>query len=297
MSVDANFTLTLNLSATSNFTVGEEVLRAILIGEDADTQTIFEAVDAGEEIFDVQNNNIIKLVYGVNDEKPPSTDGDSVPDEVEDAGPNSGDGNNDGIADSKQNNVASLPDPKTGKYVTLVAPAGSTISTASIVAENVKDKSNNDPDFNYPMGLVSFTLDGVAPGSTNDITLYYSDPTDTNVKSYVLRKHNPGTGSVFTVDGYELNQTSINNVATITANYQVKDGGKLDIDGQADGTIIDPVGLAVADNTSSGLSALLNGNNPLAATGQAIRVALFAALALIVGGVLMTRKMYKQKAK
>lgn len=271
VSTGAEFTLNLHLTTTNDFVVGEDTLRAALFAEDTDSGAIEATFDSGDEPFDVENNNLVSLVYGVNDEKPASTDSDSVPDEVEDAGPNSGDGNNDGILDSKQNNVASLPDPKTSKYVTLVTTSGSTISSAAIVAENVKSKSNNDTGYNYPMGLVSFTLTGVAPGSTNDITLYYSDPADTNVESYTLRKHNPGNKDVFTIEGYELNQTSINDVTTITAKYQVKDGGKLDIDAQINGVIVDPVGLAVKDTTPGVLSALLGANNPLAATGQALR--------------------------
>ena len=48
----------------------------------------------------------------------PDADLDGVADAVEAAAPNSGDGNADGIPDSKQASVASLPAASSGQYVT-----------------------------------------------------------------------------------------------------------------------------------------------------------------------------------
>ena len=46
-------------------------------------------------------------------------DFDGVDTLVEDHGPNSGDGNNDGVPDSRQANVASLPNATDGSYVSV----------------------------------------------------------------------------------------------------------------------------------------------------------------------------------
>ena len=53
-------------------------------------------------------------------------DGDGVTATTEDAAPNNGDGNSDGIADSTQAHVTSLPNIN-GEYVTIAAPAGLTL--------------------------------------------------------------------------------------------------------------------------------------------------------------------------
>ena len=54
----------------------------------------------------VAPQNLVKIIcIGIGID----TDGDCVSDQVEDAGPNGGDGNSDGIADSAQGHVASLP--------------------------------------------------------------------------------------------------------------------------------------------------------------------------------------------
>ncbi|MCA9344915.1 hypothetical protein KC946_03700, partial [Candidatus Saccharibacteria bacterium] len=179
-----------------------------------------------------------------------NSDSDTIPDSIEQAAPNNGDGNNDGTPDSQQSNVTSLPDPKTGKYITLVAPAGTTLTFTSVVNENTPGSTNEDTSYDYPLGLVSFTLDGVTPGSTNDITIYYSNPGQTDPSSYVLRKHNPNTKTTFSIGDTVLSSTTINNIPTITASYQVTDGQDLDIDGEANGTIVDPVGLATTTGDS-----------------------------------------------
>jgi len=59
------------------------------------------------------------------------TDGDGVPDHVEDGAPNGGDGNNDGTADRQQSNVASLRYSADTAYVTLAAPENTKLSSSA----------------------------------------------------------------------------------------------------------------------------------------------------------------------
>jgi len=73
------------------------------------------ATPTGGFLNPVAPQNLVKIIsIGID------TDGDSVIDRVEDAGPNGGDGNNDGIADSEQSHVASLPDIR-NSYITVEA--------------------------------------------------------------------------------------------------------------------------------------------------------------------------------
>src|SRR4029077_3297236 len=54
---------------------------------------------------------------------PTGSDGDGVSAAIEDAAPNAGDGNGDGIPDSIQPDVTSLPNAVEGAYVPMAAPA------------------------------------------------------------------------------------------------------------------------------------------------------------------------------
>ncbi len=93
-----------------------------------------ELTDTGAEI----NGNLITLHY-VDGERGDSAlgvagiietqggaaelmlDSDGLAELVEDGAPNAGDGNNDGICDSTQDNVASFPGPR-NDYITIEAP-------------------------------------------------------------------------------------------------------------------------------------------------------------------------------
>ncbi len=252
---NSSFTLTFNLLATSNLTEGQDIFRALLFTNDQtdpDMEVVYEAINSGFPVFDVPINNIISLVYGVNDEQQTNSnsDSDGVPDSVEDAAPNNGDGNNDGTPDSEQSNVTSLPIPtgsNAGTYVTLVVPAGTTLTTAAI--EQATSLATKDTAYNYPLGLVSFTVSNLTPGSTIPIELYYY--TNQQPNSFTPRKYNTNTNTYTTLSTVaqsqtSLTQTTINNQQALKLSYQLQDGGPLDQDNQANGTIIDPIGLAQA---------------------------------------------------
>jgi sugar lactone lactonase YvrE len=191
---------------------------------------------------------------------PLDQDNDGIPNSVEDGAPNNGDGNNDGILDATQSNVASFVDSVSGEYVTLVAPAGVTITTAS-TSTATSDGSNH-----YKFGLVGFTITGITSGSTAPISIFI--PTDDNPNSFTARKYKNGAFS--TIDGAAVTATTIGGQATLHLSYNVTDGGNLDTDGSANGSITDPVGLA------SGGSLATTGANQT-------RIALLA-LGLMVAG-------------
>ena len=92
-------------------------------------------------------------------------DADGVPAEVENAAPNGGDGNNDGIPDSHQAEVASLPNAVDGAYVTLVAPAGTSLTSVSATA--VPASPPPPASALFPVGLLGFQIDNVATPSVD----------------------------------------------------------------------------------------------------------------------------------
>lgn len=167
------------------------------------------------------------------------SDGDSIPDEVENAGPNGGDANGDGIPDSQQANVASFVNSSTGHYVAVAVDEACALTQAFVSTE--ASMSVQDAGYDYPASLLNFTVDCGVPGYTTPVSLYYYG---INSDGLVVRKHNPGTHAFFTIPSVGLSQRSIGGQNVAVAAYQITDGGELDIDGTANGTIVDPVGLA-----------------------------------------------------
>jgi hypothetical protein len=94
---------------------------------------------------------------------PTDLDGDGVPDVVEDAGPNGGDGNNDGTADRHQANVASLPGASGGGYQTMV-------TDSSCPIRNLMAVTLAPLGFHLPFGALAFELPGC---ESTRVTIYY----------------------------------------------------------------------------------------------------------------------------
>jgi hypothetical protein len=167
------------------------------------------------------------------------SDADGVSETVENASPNSGDANDDGTADSTQTHVSSFVSPVTSLYA--VVETDASCSLAEVASENESAQSVKDSAYSYASGLVNFTADCGTPGYTTTVKVLVFGAT---ASSLVLRKHNPNTNAYFTVSGATITDVVIGGQNAVQAVYQIVDGGDLDTDGLANGTIVDPVGLA-----------------------------------------------------
>ncbi len=171
---------------------------------------------------------------------PPVDDHDSISTAVENAAPNNGDGNNDGIRDSEQSNVVSFVNPVTSKYMTLEVN-----NSCSIMAVSNTIKSNGgDQSYSYPFGLLNYTLNCGMPGSTTNVTVYYHNLANANGMS--VRKYNPTTNTYSNVAGAVISGGN-----PVKISYSVTDGGLLDEDGIVNGVIVDPVGLATLERVNA----------------------------------------------
>lgn len=207
----------------------------------------------------------------------PITDGDSdgISDTIENAGPHNGDANNDGTPDSQQAHVASLIDPITNNYAVLAVDEECVITAVSIAAENVN--ASQDASYHYPAGLMDFTLDCGEAEFTATITQYYYGVNG----DFIVRKYNPNTQAYQTVNSASVSGQTIGGQQVKVASYQVTDGGELDVDGEANGTIVDPVGLAAVVLSTGTIGSL-------ASTGQSQPQTIFiilSSLLLLGGGV------------
>jgi len=117
----------------------------------------------------VSNDTLINVVHiGVD------IDGDGAIDYLENAAPNGGDGNNDGIQDSAQANVASYPG-SSGEYVVIEAPSSTSIGSLDILGTTFA--LAHPPAFSglfdvldFSNGFAGFDLAGIAPGAATSVT-------------------------------------------------------------------------------------------------------------------------------
>jgi hypothetical protein len=169
-------------------------------------------------------------------------DGDGVAVAVEDAGPNGGDGNNDGTADSLQTNVTSLPNANGDGYLTLEI-GGGCANVQAVAAVTVASMPAGDPfGYDYPYGLLEFTL----PCETADITIYYHIPGVTSLVSSDYRKYGPvppGGASVswYTLPGVVFGTANVAGSTVPTASFSLADNLLGDDTGD-DGVIVDQGG-------------------------------------------------------
>ncbi|HSX06728.1 MAG TPA: choice-of-anchor U domain-containing protein [Candidatus Saccharimonadia bacterium] len=182
-------------------------------------------------------------------------DGDGILNSAEAAAPNNGDANGDGIGDKFQANVTSIVDPITTHYVSVQT---SCASNTGVMAQALP-VNYADTGFHYPAGLISFTSDCGSNGTTAQITQYFYGISALN--TMVLRKYNTQAHTYATVPGTLVASATIGGQSATKISYQITDGGPFDQDGSANGTIVDPVGLAVPSvgtpNTGVGTPGLL----------------------------------------
>ena len=148
----------------------------------------------------------------------------SVEDDVPNAsGAGYGDGNGDGVADSRQANVTSLPTVVSGQpYVTLAVNGAYRLT--GVISKNA---SGLPRTVKMPLGQLGFSIDNVAPGGSVEVS-YYA-PSTVGINNYWLYDAALGWTSV---------STSVTTVGTKTkVTFNVTDGGPYDADGLVNGSI------------------------------------------------------------
>lgn len=249
----------------------------------------------GDEPF----NNMSEVVFAYD------TDGDDIPDYIEDNVAPDGDGNGDGIADSLQSSVASIPNPVTEAYSTLVASGECSDIVDFDVADAADMPIQDAPEYTYNVGLHSFRLECGVSGGTAQVALYLDQEYDT--EDWVVRKLLDDT--YLTLGAATIGTATVNGNSVNTITFTTQDAGVLDADGAEDSEITDPFGPAVLADTeepgggddggdggsdpggssSNGGSSNNNGNNNgggLAETGVSSTVYTMVAGALFILSVL-----------
>lgn len=132
--------------------------------------------------------------------------------------------------------------PVTSKNAQLTVPFGCYIEDMSVDAESANTKT--DSDYNYPVGLMNFTIECGGTGFTTTITQYFYGVSEN--QSLVARKYNPSTQTYTNIPNAVVSFVTISGQSAAKVVYSIKDGGSLDSDGSANGVIVDPSGLALS---------------------------------------------------
>jgi len=195
-------------------------------------------------------------------------DSDTISDAIEQAAPNSGDANDDGIPDFEQPTVSSFISIETGEYISFVTSGCSSNALVTSLAESTLDTT--DANFTYPFGLTDFVLN-CSRGDTVTIDKYIFTP-EVDVTDFSVRKYHPGTQTFNQVEGSTVVSETIGGEHSIHLNYSITDGESGDDDGTANGIIVDPVGLAEIFVASQSVTNPSTGNTTatgtLPATGR-----------------------------
>lgn len=179
------------------------------------------------------------------------TDEDGIISSIEDAAPNSGDVDESGYDDAIESNVTSFVNSVSGNYTT-VQTTGNCVENNSISSEAESSLDTQDSGYDYPLGIITFSVDCKEVGETATVSIYCFCE-NTPVDGTIARKYSESTGEYTTIDSAVIEEVTIDGQRALKMTYDVVDGGALDEDGLENGTIVDPVGFArVATPSSSG---------------------------------------------
>ncbi len=156
--------------------------------------------------------------------------------------PNNGDGNDDGIHDADQPNVASMPDQSSGNYLTLDIKGN--VILKDIYTDLAENQDYFEDKYIFPQGLVYFELEGTEA----NITIYYHSLQKLRATPIFQKFGTKVPGDMNTLEWYVLPNVIFDTVqvgekSVVTATYNLKDGELGDSTG-IDGRIIDPGGLS-----------------------------------------------------
>jgi hypothetical protein len=167
-----------------------------------------------------------------------SPESDGVDGTVEDAAPNSGDGNGDGTPDSQQPNVTSLPRPD-GGYLTIHTDCPTGLTGVQTYTE--ASQGGGDPLYNLPYGQVGFST----ACETATFTVHYHGVS--SVAGMTYRKYgpatpgNPDTMAWYTLPNVTFGTVTVGGQTVATATFTLQDN-QLGDDTGDDGLIVDQGG-------------------------------------------------------
>ncbi|MBE9562737.1 MAG: fibronectin type III domain-containing protein, partial [Proteobacteria bacterium] len=206
-------------------------------------------VDNADTPIDTTDNNPINIPITdvpITDVIDNTTDNSTdIPTDTTDSVDNSNeleiDGNGDGILDSEQIYVITIPDAITGKYLTLESHIGCPIKIASAHIE--EEQAFESEDYSFPQGIIYYELQC----KKANITMYFHGMSRFRMKPVYKKFGSLIPGDLSTLSWYTLpnvifNIETVNGKPVATAKFTLIDGELGDNTG-VDGRIVDPGGI------------------------------------------------------
>lgn len=162
------------------------------------------------------------------------SDSDGVMSDTEEAAPNGGDGNADGVPDAEQSHVASFHGPAAGQFVTVAAPPGANLSNVGLA-----DAAEAPANVTLAAGLVRFAVPVARPGGSIVVTLFLADAEGVN--GYYKFGPTPDNATPHWSPFLYVGATGAK-ILTDPPRIELHlvDGGRGDEDGLENGVVVDP---------------------------------------------------------
>lgn len=177
---------------------------------------------------------------------------------------------------------------------TLRMPRGAEITKATNnTPEDIAAPRDNNNT--YPLGLVNFTAK-VKDAQPVQVELLFD--TDLQPSQVTPRKYHSNEKTYSDVPGAVVTQSELDGKPALKLSYSINDGGELDEDGVVNGTIVDPVGLAVAEDATASSSATVRAPNTGYAKHSGSNIAiwsLFGGAGIFLSIYLARRPVLSQK--
>jgi Mg-chelatase subunit ChlD len=164
------------------------------------------------------------------------SDNDGVPSDAEDAGPNAGDGNDDGIADSEQPDVANVPNDGGGITIAVDGDCDQVLNAEYLTQAEVYDTFGEDQRWVYPFGFAAMEL----PCGSADVRLIFHGADGLDA---AIHRKTVGSG-YFKVPGSVISSVVIGAEPAVTVDFTLIDNGPGDADPTVN-RIRDPSGLGL----------------------------------------------------
>lgn len=210
------------LSATGDPDAGASATFALVAGTG----------DTNNGLFSISGSNLVTAgaiapgsysvrVEATDNGAPPATFAKELAITVNDVADLDGDGINDSAEGADANNPAAASFPSIYTQALRLTTSAGTLSGVSVAVSPGSEPVGTT----FPVGIVSFSINGLTNGQTVTVDLTY--PTTTVNRAYKIN------GTTYTeIPGATVTNTSLS--------YSITDGGALDADGTANGTIVDP---------------------------------------------------------
>ncbi len=170
-------------------------------------------------------------------------DSDGIPGQEEDSAPNNGDGNDNQLLDSEEENVSSFTLFDSNYYCTLASPIGTVLK--KVAARDNPSWDDRPLEAIFSCGFIDFSVDGLAAGSCTEVTLLLTrDETINSYYKYGPTPDNPQDHWYeFLYDGHTgaeiFHETGHTRIV-----LHLCDGERGDHDLVSNGIIVDPGGPA-----------------------------------------------------